>query len=74
MKTGKNKKKVKNNVRRESYGSLSVYGKKIVRRSHSEICVTEQWHTVYISALELEIGRDEVVQNMRSLKRVLGDI
>lgn len=35
MKTGKNKKKVKNNVRRESYGSLSVYGKKIVRRSHS---------------------------------------
>ena len=51
MKTGKNKKKVKNNVRRESYGSLSVYGKKIVRRSHSEICVTEQWHTVYISAL-----------------------
>ncbi len=60
-------------ARRTTFGSLRISGKKIACISQSEVYIEEQWDTVYVSAKDLKESRNEILQNMKSLKNIFGD-
>lgn len=73
MRIGKKKnndKKTKS--RRTSFKSLTI-SKKSTCIKHMEIHIEEQWDTVYVSAKELKASRNEILQNVKSLRNILGD-
>ena len=57
---------------RTSFRALTI-SKKSTCIKHTEIHIEEQWDTVYVSAKELKASRNEIIQNMKSLRNIFGD-
>lgn len=73
MRIGKKKNNDKKTIsRRTSFKSLTI-SKKSTCIKHMEIHIEEQWDTVYVSAKELKASRNEILQNVKSLRNILGD-
>lgn len=73
MRTGKKKNNGKKTIsHRTSFRSLTI-SKKSTCIKHTEIHIEKQWDTVYVSAKELKASRNEILQNMKSLRHILGD-
>ena len=74
MRMGKKRNIGKNAIsHRASLESSTVSNKKKSRISHTEICIEERWDTVYVSATELKVSRDEILQKMKSLRNIFGN-
>lgn len=69
--------KKKNNGKKAIYHRTSFRALTISKKStcikHTEIHIEEQWDTVYVSAKELKASRNEIIQNMKSLRNIFGD-
>lgn len=73
MRIGKKKNNDKKTIScRTSFKSLTI-SKKSTCIKHMEIHIEEQWDTVYVSAKELKASRNEILQNVKSLRNILGD-